>query len=482
MRNKIGRNDPCACGSGKKFKHCCAGAPPSPTTLARERLRTAEGRLVDASIRYARQRYASSALAELAWEDLTLGDEFDQEDEDLFRETMFPIWITFDWCPDPEDWPDIDLPKQPLALEAIARHPERFDSLEQRLASTLCRTPYSFYSVIEVQPGTSMGLRNILTGQQVTVLELQASRVVKPSQILFTRVIEMDGIALMVGCAPLPLSPRRHHVILDLRTQLAQDFELAPSAMLTEDILTRVSNELREFYFDMAFSEEPERTIEMLNSDGEPLLPTKVYFTLQCTPQEAFSALKDLALDNAEQADGARYDSAGNLQAVNVSWFRDSDAADPTAGYITLGCLRIDGEALTAEVDSQARAARIRGEIERRLVGKTLFQSMSSQPLNTDPRHKQPADPGAAQRAARSEELRNDPRAQAIVKQMIAKHYATWIDTPLKVLKGLSPRQAASTQEGREHLEVILLEMSQLGDNDPLLRPDLDKIRRDLGM
>ena len=24
--NKIGRNDPCACGSGKKFKKCCANA------------------------------------------------------------------------------------------------------------------------------------------------------------------------------------------------------------------------------------------------------------------------------------------------------------------------------------------------------------------------------------------------------------------------------------------------------------------------
>ncbi len=27
--NKIGRNDPCACGSGKKYKHCCANKPPA---------------------------------------------------------------------------------------------------------------------------------------------------------------------------------------------------------------------------------------------------------------------------------------------------------------------------------------------------------------------------------------------------------------------------------------------------------------------
>lgn len=25
MKQKIGRNDPCPCGSGKKYKHCCMG-------------------------------------------------------------------------------------------------------------------------------------------------------------------------------------------------------------------------------------------------------------------------------------------------------------------------------------------------------------------------------------------------------------------------------------------------------------------------
>lgn len=25
MEQKVGRNDPCPCGSGKKYKHCCIG-------------------------------------------------------------------------------------------------------------------------------------------------------------------------------------------------------------------------------------------------------------------------------------------------------------------------------------------------------------------------------------------------------------------------------------------------------------------------
>ena len=27
MTHAIGRNDPCSCGSGKKYKHCCALKP-----------------------------------------------------------------------------------------------------------------------------------------------------------------------------------------------------------------------------------------------------------------------------------------------------------------------------------------------------------------------------------------------------------------------------------------------------------------------
>jgi len=35
-REKIGRNDPCPCGSGKKYKHCCLPAPSVEHVWARQ--------------------------------------------------------------------------------------------------------------------------------------------------------------------------------------------------------------------------------------------------------------------------------------------------------------------------------------------------------------------------------------------------------------------------------------------------------------
>lgn len=35
MDEKIGRNDPCPCGSGLKYKKCCFGKPPKPKFKAK---------------------------------------------------------------------------------------------------------------------------------------------------------------------------------------------------------------------------------------------------------------------------------------------------------------------------------------------------------------------------------------------------------------------------------------------------------------
>ncbi len=35
MNEKIGRNDPCPCGSGKKYKQCCINKPKAPKFKAK---------------------------------------------------------------------------------------------------------------------------------------------------------------------------------------------------------------------------------------------------------------------------------------------------------------------------------------------------------------------------------------------------------------------------------------------------------------
>src|SRR5438046_5408903 len=63
---RIGRNDPCPCGSGRKYKRCCLARDEAPELL-RLRMRRAEGRLVPQVVAYAHERYGYDLVTAAWW-------------------------------------------------------------------------------------------------------------------------------------------------------------------------------------------------------------------------------------------------------------------------------------------------------------------------------------------------------------------------------------------------------------------------------
>jgi hypothetical protein len=62
-----GRNDPCPCGSERKFKHCCLPARTAEDT-ARLRLRAAEGRVVPELLQFTAETWGEPLMMH-AWEE-----------------------------------------------------------------------------------------------------------------------------------------------------------------------------------------------------------------------------------------------------------------------------------------------------------------------------------------------------------------------------------------------------------------------------
>ena len=81
---KTGRNDPCPCGSGKKYKKCCLNKSQSlPSSFARSKIRKFEGELVHKLLGYVEQKFSEQALL-AAWEDFVVWRDlnpFDESDE-----------------------------------------------------------------------------------------------------------------------------------------------------------------------------------------------------------------------------------------------------------------------------------------------------------------------------------------------------------------------------------------------------------------
>ena len=79
-------------------------------------------------------------------------------------------------------------------------------------------------------------------------------------------------------------------------------------------------------------------------------------------------------------------------------------------------------------------------------------------------------------------ELELKSEVQILTKQWVEQHWQEWLDKPLPALQGKSPRKAATTTNGREQLEALLISFVEIKKANPLFLPPLEKLRKDLGL
>ena len=478
---RVGRNDPCPCGSGKKYKRCCL-AQAEAVELAWQRLRRAEGSVVEKVLAFAKTRYGAEVLAR-AWDEFTFGAETDPTDDPLFESSFIP-WFIFNWVPDvTRASNESRLPPGPLALQCLAAHAARFDAFEQRFVRAMCERPYSFYTITGVTPGQSLALKDVMTHCEYTVRERSASTMVHQGAVLFTRVLEMDGVTIMCGCAPLVIPADEHLWLLDLRYAVTRK-----RTPMSEEKLHMHAVALRTAYFDIADRLYHPQLPTLCNTDGDPLLLQTLHFDLRCSPHAAFERLRSLSLDQLEDdcMEDPEYGADGALRAVRFTWMKRGNAKHPSWDNTILGTLRIDGGRLSVQVNSQRRADTIRTEVERRLGADTVYRTtvMESIEKALEDHRTRPETP--AQRRAREadERLNTLPEVQQQLRNMAAAHWERWLDEKIPASRNRTPRQASHTAEGRERLEALLQSFAEhgAGQDDSPFRADVPALRKELGL
>src|SRR5687768_2209959 len=124
---KHGRNDPCPCGSGKKYKNCCLASERQRSEAPHELAWTRVRRAIDGVGRtlgvFVMEAYGRAAI-ERAWDDFTVwdGPAFDPESSLL---PIFMPWLYHTWDPDPYEEP-------PAVPEPLLGRPPTRVFLERR--------------------------------------------------------------------------------------------------------------------------------------------------------------------------------------------------------------------------------------------------------------------------------------------------------------------------------------------------------------
>lgn len=486
---KIGRNDPCPCGSGKKYKQCCLKkeqAQPGDDFLWRRIRRAIEGssaQLLDFSISH----FGRDALQE-AWEEF-MPPWDDGHDEPFTPDTphmpVFMPWFFYDWLPIPEDTSvkREALDGRTLARAYLDKKGKHLDPLRVRYMEQCCMAPFSFYDVLSVQPGEGFVLRDIMTGEETSVNEHAGSHHTQTGDIMFAKLAKIDQVTMLEACAPVMFPPIEKSAILELRKEIE-----SCKLPITPELLKDYVYEMLDIYHDITDRLLNPAMPQLQNTDGDPLVFNKLIYSLECSPREAFDALRQLSLfeDDESILTGAEFEPGGELHKIEFSWEKRGNKKHKEWDNTILGHLCIDGATLTAEVNSENRAQKFKALMEELLPGKARYKTTVIQsPQAMLARAEEEGETARSKQIRKEqEELNSRPEVQAQIAEYMRQHYRNWPEEKLPALNGKTPLQAIKTEDGKEMVEALLMEFERSGKRTtpPLDPAIIAELRESLGL
>ncbi len=186
---QAGRNDPCPCGSGRKFKACCLGKTALP-------LEARSGWLHHKLARYAVRPAARDRIEWLLEE---VGDDVPTEG----MGELFPALV------------DVAIFVGGGIEEFIGERGVLLPDDELRLARSWVGARPKLWEVAARVPGKSITFRDTRSGESTTVTERTASRTVREGQYLLALVLRVGSEQMVFG-APLDIELRLRRSLIEL--------------------------------------------------------------------------------------------------------------------------------------------------------------------------------------------------------------------------------------------------------------------------
>lgn len=491
---KLGRNDPCSCGSGKKYKKCCLLKAESSRSLEMtyNSIRTAENRLFDKLFIFLEENFPSpgSDLIDHAWQDF-FGESFAEKppfDPNSTLVQLFYPWLMFKWKIPTKFRQDARLKgKRNLtisqALQIIGTPKLLSDELE--VLTAFEPEEYSFWEILSLKPGQSMKIRDVLTGRECELTERKGSLALSQAFVVFGAVADIRNHAVFIGSGPRPFAPQDKCQMIEIRKDLKT---WTKSEVLTRSHLRQSAQMLREYYLKYDQKDENPSNREFRNTDQEIIDWQKLVYSIS-SADEAFHALKDLSEGDSEQdlLELAELDGEGQISQVEFSWKRKQSIDQSGFEAISLGNIMINRRSMAISVNSKERAERARSEIERRLGDRAVYQRTVHTNVQAELAARMTA-VNADESQPSAEEFPPEVQQQLMehMTEMMEQHWNRWIHQEIPALGNQTPMEAAKTADGREALEALFAQFEMMdrnpGRDSYMPATDTNKLRRMLGM
>ena len=469
---KLGRNDPCPCGSGRKYKRCCLMKQTAAVDTPWRQQREASDRLTDEMLKFARRKFEHGLLE--AWADFNQDDFPGFIDDHPHEVQIFFPYFLFDWDPDRPRLRRGQRPKPGIVAQAfLLERARRLPDLERMILELSIRQPVSFYEVVRCEPDHGMRLRDILIGGETEVEEHSGSRHAQAGDILYGQLCPLPQVTTLSRMAPVAMPPRSKPDVVVLRAWLRRKIAKQNRALGVEDLF-RYADKIRLTYLEIR--DRLHAPPRLVNTDGDPLeLHTLTYRV--GSAQVAFDALAPLARGwpKEELLEDAEVDDDGTLRSVAFDWIKKGNAIHKHWDNTILGHLKISGRSLAVDVNSAKRAKEIREEIEHRL-------GMLAVPLGTRVETAEEMMEKAKQKEAAGpgHQKDEDPELIRLTQELLQRESEAWVHKQIPILGGRTPKEAVADPDGREIVESLLMGWER--DYQGSIRPDIDAVRRLLNL
>ena len=473
-----GRNKPCPCGSGKKYKKCCLikSREGDGLLFRHRRIGQVRDKIAGDLLGYVKSEYGQEPMLD-AW-DIFINDPTKHLELDDPQIPLFLSWFCYHWQPEGYGLEDDSTPWQKgiPAQNYLDRYSRRLPDVEGDSIREGLLEPSTFWEVMECTQGESYLLRDVLLDREFFVLEKLGSSKTKKHDILFGKLVTVEGISMLDGVGHYIIKPVYKLDILNARELLEGD----GMAMTRKNLLKYQMDLIHVFHTIAHQMENPLTRVQ--NTDGEKFGFHKVVFAIE-SAQDAFDALKGLANEENGLLQNVKRNKDGTISEVRFNWVGQGNKM--VAGFTTtnLGTVDINGSQLTVQVNSAARAERIKQIIQDKLPNAKYRATMIESVEAKIKAAKKNRPDMASLAEEKRKELQKDPAVVAKMNEIIRAQYAAWPDTKLPALNGMTPRQAARTESGKEKVEVLLVHLKQIReDGAPVPEGTIRKIREELAL
>lgn len=424
MIMKTGRNDPCPCGSGKKYKKCCL----ANTFVQIGREETVRKRLVDNLLAFYNKHYRDTIEEAhvMFWDDFDPRVHLEGHALDIAYQNFFE-WICFDFIIDPDE--------NKTLIELYMEQNRKLTPDEHIVLTKMKTSCISLYEVQEVFPEKGLLLKDLLMGGEHDVKEKSATRGLNRWDIFATRLLLIDGQYIMSGSV-FPYSIMFKQRILDDIAEEYRDY-IAEFPDGTMDTFLKESGDIFNFHWYSPI-QNPPALPRLHTTTGEPVVMSKAMFEIRDNDAIAIAMPKIKGFEPHESG---------------YTWY---DKRKPDGSATILGTVKIENKRLVLESNSKKRLER-----GKKLIVKALGNAVV---------HKLDAfqDPMEAIKALEDKPTRHENELpmeiqQQLYTQYMQKHYEGWFQDRIPMLDDHTPLEAIKTQQGKEKV-IELLKLYENGE------------------